>query len=98
MAQMNPKEPACQVMLGIAAWKSENYHLAITAFENAITLKSPQADLLNQKINVLQEFIRRSQSQKLDARVMVALIFGVPAALVLRIVYKLIRRKRSLQP
>jgi tetratricopeptide (TPR) repeat protein len=60
MAQMNPKEPACQTMLGLAAWKKHDYHLAITAFEKAIALGSPQSNLLKDSVGGLKAFISRS--------------------------------------
>lgn len=60
MAQMNPKEPACFEMLGVAAWKKHNYHLAISAFEKAIALGSLKSDLLEQKIGGLKEYIAKS--------------------------------------
>jgi tetratricopeptide (TPR) repeat protein len=60
MAEMNPKEPACFEMLGIAAWKKHNYHLAISAFEKAIALGSPQSDLLKLKIAGLKDYISNS--------------------------------------
>jgi tetratricopeptide (TPR) repeat protein len=64
MAQMNPKEPACFTMLGIAAWTKRDYHLTISAFEKAISLGSPQSALLKQKIITLKDFIHQSESQK----------------------------------
>jgi len=66
MAQMNPKEPACFTMLGIAAWKKRDYHLAATAFDRAITLGSPQSEVLKEKITAVKDFIHQSQSQKRD--------------------------------
>src|SRR5262249_18386880 len=57
MAQMNPKEPACFTMLGVAAWNDRNYHLAVTAFEKAMALGSPQSDLLKKRIGGLNEYI-----------------------------------------
>jgi Flp pilus assembly protein TadD len=60
MAEMNPKEPACFTMLGIAAWRKHNYHLAVSAFEKAIALGSPQSDLLKLKIGGLKEYIAKS--------------------------------------
>jgi len=83
MAQMNLKEPACQVMLGIAAWKKHNYHLAETAFERAIALGSSQSELLKQKIDELQEFIRNSESNKHTMNFVAFTIFGLPVALIL---------------
>ncbi len=83
MAQMNPKEPACQVMLGIAAWKKRNYHLTVTAFERAIALGSPQSELLKEKISELQEFIRNSEGNQRSMNLVVFIIFGLPVALII---------------
>lgn len=75
MAQMNPKEPACFTMLGIAAWAKRDYHLAVTAFEKAITLGSPQSELLKRKTDNIKDLITRSAEQR---RAMdVALVLGV---------------------
>jgi hypothetical protein len=60
MAQMNPKEPACFTMLGIAAWRKHDYHLAATAFEKAISFGSPQTELLKIKIAGLNDYISHS--------------------------------------
>jgi hypothetical protein len=93
MAQMNPKEPACQVMLGIAAWKALNYHLAATAFDHAIGLGSPQADLLKQKSDDLQEFIRHSEGEKQSAHFLGITVLGLPVALILFFILRDLRRK-----
>jgi len=82
MAQMNPKEPACFAMLGIAAWKNRNYHLAATALERAIALGSPQSELLKEKITALKDFIRQSQSQR--RAMVIAPLLGI-AVLILAI-------------
>jgi tetratricopeptide (TPR) repeat protein len=66
MAQMNPNEPACFEMLGVAAWRKHNYHLAVSAFEKAIALGSPKSDLLKHKIAGLKNYI--SNSPMLDNR------------------------------
>ncbi len=63
MAQMNPQEPACATMLGIAAWKKRDYNLAAKAFEKAIALNSPQTALLQNKIEGLKYFIASSMGQ-----------------------------------
>jgi Flp pilus assembly protein TadD len=60
MAQMNPKEPACFEMLGIAAWREHRYHLANSAFEKAIALGSFKTDLLKNKIAGIKDYIRHS--------------------------------------
>jgi tetratricopeptide (TPR) repeat protein len=92
MAQMNPKEPACQVMLGIAAWNKRNYRLASQAFERAIALGSPQSELLKEKVGDLQEFIRNSENNKHAMNFVAFTIFGLPVALiVLFIVRPLLR-------
>ena len=60
MAQMNPKEPAAMEMLGLAAWRKRDYNLAVSAFEKAIALESPQADILQAKIDGLEDYIAGS--------------------------------------
>jgi tetratricopeptide (TPR) repeat protein len=65
MAQMNPREPACWTMLGMAAWKRMDYHLAVAAFEEAISLGPPQSELLRKRTIEIQEFIRRSREQRI---------------------------------
>jgi len=94
MAQMNPKEPACQVMLGIAAGMKRDYHLEITAFERAIALGSPQADLLKEKCNDLREFIRKSENNRHSANFVGITIIGLPMALILLFVVRDLRRWR----
>lgn len=56
MANLNPKEPACQVMLGIIAVKHWDINLAKQAFENAIQLGSPQAPLLRSHLEYLGKY------------------------------------------
>lgn len=75
MAQMNPKEPACFTMLGIAAWAKRDYHLAVTAFEKAIALGSPQSELLKRKTDNINDLIRRSAENKLAMDI--ALLLGI---------------------
>ena len=55
MAFLNPKEPACKVMLGVLAMQHKDLHLAKTAFEQAIQLGSPQAPLLREQIRRLNQ-------------------------------------------
>ena len=92
MAQMNPKEPACRTMLGIAAWKNRNYHLATTAFEKAIALGSPQAELLKSKVGHLNEFIKHSQAQKLEMDIFIAAILSIILFVIYRSIQSIRRR------
>ncbi len=64
MAQMNPKEPACITMLGMVAWKQGDYHLATNAFQKAINLGSPQAEILKLKNIDLNDYIQTSLGQR----------------------------------
>src|SRR5262249_14129755 len=50
MATLNPKQPACFVMLGIASWKNSDLNLAASAFEKAVALGSPQTEILKREI------------------------------------------------
>lgn len=56
MAILNPKEPACRVMLGILALQHKDFHLAKAAFEQAVRLGSPQAPLLRTQIAWLNQY------------------------------------------
>ena len=96
MAQMNPKEPACFELLGLAAWKQRNYHLAISAFEKALALGSPKAYVLNQKISGIQHYIEESAKQSFTSpRNPVFQLSGV--MILLYVVLKIFawRRKRA---
>jgi tetratricopeptide (TPR) repeat protein len=90
MAQMNPKEPACFVMLGIAASKTRSYHLAATAFQKAIALGSPQAELLKRKVAELNHYISGSRKQALPGQIAI----GSVAVLILYYIYSKIRDRR----
>jgi hypothetical protein len=90
MAQINPKEPACLTMLGIAAWKKHDYHLAATAFEKAVGVGSPQAELLRFKIATLNDYIK--QSGVLSTRLTVLAI--IPIVLIGYYIYSKIRERR----
>jgi tetratricopeptide (TPR) repeat protein len=61
MAELNPKEPAVFVMAGIAAFVNRDFNLGVAAFERAIALNSPQADLLRWKIADAREFISKAR-------------------------------------
>ena len=90
MAQMNPKEPACFVMLGIAAWRTRSYHLAATAFEKAVALGSPQAELLKGKVDEFNEYISGSRKEALPGQIAMTSV----AVLILYYIYSKIRNRR----
>jgi len=101
MAQMNPKEPACVTMLGVAAWKKRDYNLAVKAFERAIALNSPQAELLRVKIEGLNTYIHNSlkQARGIDLAGSVLLLclatFAICAAILIFRAGKRILKARS---
>ena len=92
MAQMNPREPACLTMLGVAAWAKRDYHLAVSAFEKAIAADSPQTELLNKRIEGLRHHI--SESAKNDITPIVDTFFGIIGVLIIYLIYSHIRRRR----
>jgi tetratricopeptide (TPR) repeat protein len=67
MASLNPREPACFVMLGItclapAVPKSQDLNLAYAAFEKAIVLGSPQTAILKKRVALIKKHIIKSQA------------------------------------
>jgi len=82
MAQMNPKEPASYAMLGIAAWKKRDYHLAATAFEKAAAFGGPQTEILKERATDLRKFIHDSEHRRLVLRLVLALGVGVLLSIV----------------
>lgn len=60
MASLNPKQPACFTMLGIACAIHRDFNLASAAFEKAIALSSPQKEILQIKVTEAKEFISKS--------------------------------------
>ena len=65
MATMNPKEPACFVMLGIACIRSGDYNLAAAAYERAIKLGALPSWQLQMRIDSLRKYIRGSLEEKI---------------------------------
>jgi tetratricopeptide (TPR) repeat protein len=66
MASLNPREPACFVMLGVACLEpsvgpSQDLNLAVAAFQKAIELGSPQADILRKRIEFIKRYIKKAQ-------------------------------------
>ena len=64
MAQMNPREPACVTMLGVAALSKRDYNLASLAYKKAVLLGSPLSPILQTKITELDKYIGESLHQK----------------------------------
>ena len=60
MAELNPDQPAAMVMAGVIATEQRSFNLAIAAYQRAIDLGSPQADLLKWHIADLEEYIKKS--------------------------------------
>ena len=56
MAELNPKEPACWVMLGVVAVKHSDINLAKVAYQKAVKLGSPQADVLKWHLAHLNKY------------------------------------------
>jgi hypothetical protein len=48
-------------MAGIAAFSNRDFNLGIAAFQRAIKLKSPQADLLKPRIVDARHFVENSK-------------------------------------
>lgn len=94
MAQMNPREPACFEMLGIAARKKRDYNLAVAAFERSITLGSPKSEILQEKIESLRHFISESLKEKLGIWGVLSLI---PLIILFYIYTKIRSRRRKLK-
>jgi hypothetical protein len=61
MASLNPREPACFVMLGVKSLHNRDLNLAIKAYERAIHLGSLQSGLLQEHIDSLREHIRKAR-------------------------------------
>jgi hypothetical protein len=66
MAELNPKQPACWVMLGLLCIRhgQRDLNLGKAAFERAIRLVSPQRELLEAKIAAVSEHISKARAQK----------------------------------
>lgn len=90
MAELNPREPAVFEMLGVICWANGDLNLAVAAFEKAIRLGSPKAELLRVKSGLIRQHVRQAQLMYLP---LVAL-----AVLVIVVVWRYLaqfRRKRG---
>ena len=94
MATLNPKEPACFVMLGIVSWKYRDLNLTVKAFEKAIALGSPQKTVLEAKVESIQEHIRtaRSHTNGMWLGVAIICLIAILAILVLRAIIRFFRK------
>lgn len=64
MASLNPKEPACIVMLGIVSWKNGDLNLAVAAFDKAIKMGSPQSKFLKMRVKEIRSEIKTTTKRK----------------------------------
>lgn len=70
MATLNPREPACWVMLAVLAEYHSDYNLAKTAFEKAIALGSPQTPVIKMSLTGIKQQLKhlgKEQSQQPDS-------------------------------
>jgi hypothetical protein len=92
MAELNPKQPACWVMLGLLCIRhgQRDLNLGKAAFERAVRLGSPQRELLEPKIAAIDRHIREARREKYKS-MSIPVSFALPAVLV--VCYLLLRRK-----
>lgn len=90
MATLNPREPACWVMLGILAAKNSDKHLTIAAYRKAIELGSIQAPILRSQIDGLKEHIRKARANSPAVVVgnLLPIVFLLCMGLVVLIMYR----------
>lgn len=79
MASLNPEQPACFVMLGVKSLRNGDLNLARKSFERAQKLGSLQNDLLQERIDSIQEHIRRARRDQWPLFTFIFLIIGVIA-------------------
>ena len=103
MAEMNPREPACYEMLGVVAWKKRDIHLAISAFEKAISFGSLKTLLLEHQVSDLQDYLNQvAFNKRLDGFIVVVVVLGgiaffVTLLLAIAKFFRAIRRKSNQQ-
>jgi TPR repeat protein len=100
MASLNRTQPACFTMLGVACLKKRDLNLAAAAFQRAIDLGSPQAELLQQRISSIHEHIYEAHKHERPLRITlnVALVtVTVLSALVLIWRIRTLLRRRAKQ-
>jgi tetratricopeptide (TPR) repeat protein len=79
MASLNPREPACFVMLGVAAQRREvqDLNLAVAAYQKAIALGSPQEAYLKNLVAAIEHHIAGAKDSRAQGVNMAAKIAGV---------------------
>jgi tetratricopeptide (TPR) repeat protein len=92
METLNPKEPACWVMLGIVAVKNSDKNLTIAAYEKAIELGSVQAPILRSQIAALKDHIRQARQTHAGMKTVGSLVILLPTAFVGLVVFLIVRR------
>lgn len=92
LASLNPKEPACFVMLGVKSLANRDLNLAAAAFDRAIALGSPQADLLREQAKNIREHIAKGQTMGMPAR---QLFYALIAVLVIGYALFVLWRRRK---
>ena len=94
MASLNPKDPACFVMLGVASWKQRDLNLAVKAFEKAIALGSPQKTLLEAKVKSIRKHISEARAHRREILFTIAAACGllILAIVALRAIVRFLRR------
>ena len=94
MAELNPREPACFVMLGVACVKERDLNLAAAAFKRAVALGSPQHELLQARIRNIQEHVSEARMYHLKRWLPLA-FGGMFVGLLLFIAYR--RQQRAVR-
>jgi tetratricopeptide (TPR) repeat protein len=101
MARLNSREPACFVMLGViclADGGRRELNLAIAAFQKAIDFGSPQADILEQRIETIKGHLRTARGP--GSAIIIGLILGaiVLVAAIILFLRFIIRLSRHSKP
>src|SRR4051812_46788070 len=79
MTTLNPGQPACFTMLGIACLARRDFNLASAAFRKALELGSPQGKLLKTRITECEDMIRESQAHRVPWIPILILLLGCAA-------------------
>ena len=94
MASLNPHEPACFVMLGAGSLNrtgmKRDLHLAAASFQRAINLGSPQAAVLNKRINSIKNHIRTARG--IGFSIITVVVIGLAAIVGLATLVKFLVR------
>jgi Tetratricopeptide repeat len=94
IGELNPKQPACFVALGIVAWRKHELHLARTSFQKAIELNSPQSEILWSKVTEINSYL--SHANFVEPWFPIALIALIPVAVCYYFYAKRRHKRRNL--